>query len=69
MQRRRYRGCTWYLLRDTTSGRYHRVSETAYQIVGRLSGQHCMQEIWEAALEKLGDKTPTQDEVIALLST
>lgn len=68
VQRRRYRGATWYLLRDTSSGRHHRVSEPAYQIVGRLTGELSVREVWEAVAARLGPATPTQDEVISLLS-
>lgn len=69
VQRRTYRGATWYVLRDTSTGRHHRVSETAYHIVGRLTGDLSVQQIWEAAVATLGEGAPTQDEVIALLSS
>ncbi len=68
VQRRVYRGSVWYLLRDTSSGRHHRVSETAYHIVGRLTGSLSVQQVWDATVEQLGERAPTQDEVIHLLS-
>ncbi len=69
VQRRFYRGAAWYLLRDASSGRFHRVSETAYHVAGRLTGGASVQEIWDLVVERLGECAPTQDEVIALLST
>jgi putative peptide zinc metalloprotease protein len=67
--RRLYRGQVWYVLRDGSSGRHHRVSEQAYHIVGRLNGQASIQEIWESVVHRLGEGAPTQDEVIHVLST
>lgn len=67
VQRRDYRGTTWYVLRDTSTGRHHRVSANAYHIVGRLDGESTLQQAWEAALAHLGSAAPTQDDVISLL--
>lgn len=58
----------WYVLEDRASGRYHRFTPEANLIVGQLDGTRTVNEIWEAAAEHLGDDTPTQDEVIQLLS-
>ena len=38
------------------------------QSSGLMDGKRSMQEIWEAACERLGDDMPTQGEVISLLS-
>lgn len=69
VHRRAYRGTTWYVLRDASTGRHHRISETAYHIVGRLTGDLSMQQVWEAAVARLGDAAPAQDEIISLLSS
>ncbi len=63
-----YRGTDWYILQDNSTGRFHRFSREAYAIVGLMDGKATMQEIWEAAGERLGDDMPTQGEVISLLS-
>ena len=63
-----YRETDWYILQDNSTGRFHRFSREAYAIVGLMDGKRSMQEIWEAACERLGDDMPTQGEVISLLS-
>lgn len=67
LHRHLYRNEVWYLLRDETSGQFHRFSEHTYQIIGLLDGRFTLNQIWELACEKLGDDMPTQDEVIELL--
>jgi putative peptide zinc metalloprotease protein len=68
IHRHAYRGKIWYVLQDHSTGRFHRFSEETYFIIGLMNGKRSLQEIWEAACEKLGDDMPTQDEVITLLS-
>jgi putative peptide zinc metalloprotease protein len=63
-----YREREWYVFRDFSTGRFHRLSREAYLMVGLMDGKRSMQSIWEAACEKLGDDMPTQDEAISLLS-
>ncbi len=63
-----YRDRDWYILQDNSTGRFHKFSKEAYSVVGLMDGKRSMQEIWEAACERLGDDMPTQDEVISLLS-
>jgi putative peptide zinc metalloprotease protein len=62
-----YRGETWYVLQDQSSGRHHRFSETANQLIGLMDGRRTVQSVWERACEQLGDDAPTQDETIELL--
>lgn len=68
IHRHAYRGKVWYVLQDHANGRFHRFSEESYLLIGLMDGKRSLQEIWEAACEKLADDMPTQDEVIALLS-
>ncbi|PKN19509.1 MAG: peptidase M50 [Deltaproteobacteria bacterium HGW-Deltaproteobacteria-6] len=68
IHRHAYRGKVWYILQDHANGRFHRFSEESYLLIGLMDGKRSLQEIWEAACEKLADDMPTQDEVIALLS-
>jgi putative peptide zinc metalloprotease protein len=62
-----YRGKVWYLLQDTSSGRHHRVDETAFHFIGRMDGQRVADEIWHSLLSSLGEKSPTQDDTIEIL--
>lgn len=68
IHRHAYRGKVWYILQDHSTGRFHRFSEESYVLIGLMDGKRSLQEIWEAACEKLADDMPTQDEVIHLVS-
>jgi len=68
IHRHRYRGETWYVLEDPSTGRFHRFSPAAYLIIGLMDGRRTVQEIWEIATARLGDDAPVQDEIIQVLS-
>ena len=68
IRRHRFRGETWYVMQDPASGRFNRFTPAAYQLLGLLDGRRTMDEVWNAAVEQLGDDTPGQEEVIRLLS-
>ena len=63
-----YRGEDWYVIQDRFTGRHHRFSPEAYQIIGFMDGKRTLGAIWDQACKNLGDHMPTQDEVIALLA-
>ena len=65
--RHSYRGQTWYVLDDPSAGRQHRFSMNAHFIIGLMNGHKTVQQIWDLAVESLGDEAPSQDEVIGLL--
>jgi putative peptide zinc metalloprotease protein len=65
--RHRYRGETWYVLHDAVSGQVHRFSAAGCLVIGMMDGRRTVQEIWESALDTLGDDAPTQEEMIRLL--
>jgi len=67
IRRHRYRGDTWYVLHDLASGQVHRFSPAGCLVIGMMDGRRTVQEIWETALDQLGDDAPTQDEMIRLL--
>ena len=62
-----YRGQRWYVLQDTTSGRYHRLTPDSYQLVNGMDGKHTVQALWNKACEAGGESIPTQEEVVQLL--
>jgi putative peptide zinc metalloprotease protein len=62
-----YRGETWYILQDSVTGRHHRFTPAAYQVITMMDGQHEVQVIWDAVMSQLGDDAPTQGEMIQLL--
>jgi putative peptide zinc metalloprotease protein len=68
IHRHHYRGDLWYVLEDHASGRLGRFTPAAYHIIGLMDGKRTVQDIWDAARERLGEEAPTQEEVIRLLS-
>ncbi|HLT18724.1 MAG TPA: hypothetical protein VKZ96_04625, partial [Thermomicrobiales bacterium] len=68
LHRHVYRGQTWYVMQDHTSGRFHRFSPAAYHLIGLMDGRHTMDEIWRHASRRLGGDSLTQAQAISLLS-
>src|SRR5262245_6672011 len=67
MQRHRYRGQVWFVLQDPASGRAHRFTPAARLIINGMDGTRSVGQLWEIANRRLGDASPTQDELIQLL--
>jgi putative peptide zinc metalloprotease protein len=67
LHRHRYRGEVWYLLQDRASGRVHRFTPAARAFIAEMDGSRSVAEIWAIANRRLGERAPTQDEVIQLL--
>jgi putative peptide zinc metalloprotease protein len=67
VRRHRYRGAIWYVLDDGAAGKVHRFPRGAYLLVGRLDGEHSVEELWNTLVDELGEEAPTQDDVIAAL--
>ncbi|PHR29380.1 MAG: peptidase M50 [Desulfotalea sp.] len=68
MYKHMYRGEDWYVIQDRFTGRHHRFSAEAYQIIGFMDGERTLGAIWDQACKNMGDHMPTQDEVIGLLA-
>ncbi len=68
LHRHVYREQTWYVLQDHSSGRFHRFTPAAYQLIGLMDGRHTMDEVWRLASRSLGEESLTQAQAIQLLS-
>lgn len=68
VHRQRFRGKAWYVLRDSASGKLHRFSPGAYQVLQLMDGRRSIDGIWQEVAAATGVDAPTQDEVIELLS-
>lgn len=68
LHQHQYRGQTWYVLQDHSSGRFHRFSVAAYQLIGLMDGRHDMDQIWLHASQSLADDALTQGQAIQLLA-
>jgi putative peptide zinc metalloprotease protein len=67
VHRHDYRDEVWYVLEDTASGRCHRLSASAYALVGQMDGARTVQQMWDAVQRRDADTAPSQDETIRLL--
>jgi putative peptide zinc metalloprotease protein len=67
LHRHRYRGEVWYLLQDPGSGRVHRFTPAARTLIAAMDGSRTVADIWDLANRALGERSPTQDQVIQLL--
>ena len=68
IHRHSYRGKIWYLIQDKVSGRHHRFTIGAYQLIALMDGEMTVQQLWDKVIDELGDDAPTQGEVINLVS-
>ncbi|MFW6059666.1 MAG: hypothetical protein ACODAQ_05760, partial [Phycisphaeraceae bacterium] len=62
-----YRGRLGHVLRDPSNNRFFHLNDAAYHFVGLLNGQRTVSEAWALCNTQLGDRAPTQGEVIQLL--
>ena len=67
LHRHLYRGEVWYLLQDPVSNRAHRFTPMARLLLVAMDGRRTVQQLWELANRRLGERAPTQDDVIELL--
>ncbi len=65
--RQQARGQLWYVLHNEASGRFHRVNERAYEVVGRLDGELTVDGLWRELIQQQGDDAPSQDDVLRVL--
>lgn len=68
IHKQRFRGQTWYVLRDTFNDKFFRIRPQAYQFLMRLTPEKTVQQVWESFIKNSPDVAPGQDELIQLLS-
>jgi putative peptide zinc metalloprotease protein len=68
IQKQYYRGKNWYILKDSFNNKFFRIKPEAYHFIAKLNTKSSIEEIWEGYLEKYPLVTPTQDELVKLLS-
>lgn len=68
IHKQRFRGVTWYVLRDTFNDKFFRIRPEAYQFLMHLTPEKTVQEVWENFIETRPEVAPGQDELIQLLS-
>ncbi|MGM0519746.1 MAG: site-2 protease family protein [Campylobacterota bacterium] len=63
-----YRGKTWYVLNDSFSSKFFKITPEAYKFLSHLTIKKSVEQIWLEYLEKYPDITPTQDEIVNILT-
>jgi putative peptide zinc metalloprotease protein len=63
-----YRDRVWYVLQDSCSEKYFRVTEVAYRFLARLAPEKTVEQHWAEFVMAYPDEAPTQDDVIGLLA-
>lgn len=69
VSRHRYRGRPWYVLYDVAGGRVHRFTPAAWMFIAQLDGSRTVDDAWRSLAERHDEHTPSQDDVIRLLSS
>lgn len=67
MQRQVFRGRVWYVVQDSSGGRFHRMSAATHRLVSRMDGRQTVQTLWEEANTHGDGDACTQSEVVELL--
>ncbi|MBU1216057.1 hypothetical protein KJ870_05445 [bacterium] len=68
IQKQYYRGKTWYVLHDKFSSKFFKITPEAYRFLSKLTVKKKVEQIWLEYLEANPEITPTQDEIVNLLS-
>ena len=69
LNRHQYRGEVWYVIEDRIGAKHQRFNPQACRVIHLMDGQRTMDELWSVLSADLNDETPTQDEVLRVLST
>jgi len=67
VHRQHFRGQIWYVLENPSNNKFFRLSPEAYKFMAMLDGRRTVADVWRTCNEQLGDRAPTQGEVIQLL--
>ena len=68
VHKQRFRGQDWYVLRDSYTQRFFRISPQAYAFVSRLQVQRTVEQVWASCLRDMPSDAPGQEEVMQVLS-
>lgn len=63
-----FRGQPWYVLEDSFSGKFFRVTPQAHAFISALTPQRTVEDVWNEFLRQHPGQAPGQEEVIQLLS-
>lgn len=67
LTRQQVRGQTWVVATDPLSGRHHRFSRWAWQLVAFCDGRRTLDDAWSGVVDAAGDAAPTQAEAMTIV--
>lgn len=67
--RHEYRGRPWFVIEDPASGRTHRVTPAARDVLALLDGNRTLAAVQQEAARTVGDEAPTEQELVALVGS
>ncbi len=68
VRKQRYRNQDWFVLQDTFTQKFFRVTPTAWDFLARLAPSRTVDEAWREHVRDYAETAPGQDEVVQLLS-
>lgn len=69
LHRHVYRGQPWFVIEDPASGRAHRVSPAARDVLTLLDGVRTLSQVRDEAARRLGEEAPSVEELVALIGS
>ena len=67
IERHRYGGWPWYVLKDPVTGKTHRLSPNAFALIDRFDGSTTVEQAWSELARTLGPDTPSQGDVLQVI--
>jgi putative peptide zinc metalloprotease protein len=68
IQERPYQGETWYVLHDKSTGRFHRLTPAAFDVLGLMDGHRTLADIHDQLVQQHPDGTsPTREDILHLV--
>lgn len=68
VDRQHFAGQLWYVLQDTFSHRFFRITPQAYAFLARLTPERTVEETWLAFVAEQPDQAPGQEDIVRVLS-
>lgn len=68
VERQYFAGALWYVLQDTYSHRYFRITPQAYAFLARLTPERTVEQTWHAYIAEQPEQAPGQEDIVRVLS-
>ena len=68
VHKQRFRGADWFVLRDTYTERFFRLTPEAWGFVARLDPRRTVDEVWQEYVDLDPEYAPGQEDVMAVLA-